>query len=137
MSLDCFTTYANKDSSGNDINRIIDVSPEILAEVCKKDSNCMGFNADGWMKHSIYDDPSLSPHSGTLYIKKPECGAHPRRPKPQNGPADSSNIWIMVLFLMVFIFATIAGIIRSVTLAYGISKGALSPGIYMAPTYRF
>ena len=137
MSLDCFTTYANKDSPGNDLKRIMGVSPEILAEVCKKDPNCMGFNADGWMKHSIYDDSSLSPYSGTLYVKKPECGAHPRRSKLQNTSGDSSGMWVMVLFLIVFIFVIIAGIIRSVALAYGISKGVVSPGIYMAPTYRY
>lgn len=71
-----FTFYQGKDSSSNDIERywFTGITINHMAARCNALSNCVGFNTNGWMKHTL-KDPSLWRHwtndsSKGMYVSK-------------------------------------------------------------------
>jgi len=74
------TTLANfdftpfMDSGSNDIRKSLSGNVDGYAEECSMDTDCLGFNSNGWLKHYVSDesqwykwtnDPSLG-----FYVKK-------------------------------------------------------------------
>ena len=50
-----FTFYPKRDSHGGDIGERIVGPLHFIASVCRKNSDCLGFNSNGWLKNFIRD----------------------------------------------------------------------------------
>jgi len=72
--LDEFDFYPFMDSGLNDIGRDSSGNEEDYAKTCYEDSNCEGFNSNGWLKHTIQDQSAwnqwTNDSSKGLYVKK-------------------------------------------------------------------
>ena len=51
--LEGYEYYANIDSHGNDIRRMVGSTVSEMAAACNSDNTCEGFNTDKWLKHTI------------------------------------------------------------------------------------
>ena len=73
--LKSFDFYPRMDSHGGDIvGRKVDGPLEFIAEVCRKNSECVAFNDNGWVKGILKDSSSweewTEDFSKGLYVKK-------------------------------------------------------------------
>ena len=50
-----FTFYPKRDSHGGDIGERIIGPLHLISAVCRKNSECLGFNSNGWLKNIISD----------------------------------------------------------------------------------
>lgn len=121
-SLSCFDIKTNLDSLGNDIKNVPDLPVHELADLCKSDTNCKGFNTGGWLKNSIKSDEELTEYDGKLYIKKKTC-PHTKQYKQPANTGFGQMKWFIIGFFVIFTLAIILGFAKTVVDAYGISKG--------------
>ena len=69
-----FTFHPKRDSRGGDIGERIIGPLYFIAAVCRKNSECLGFNSNGWLKKNIRDqaewDNWTQDESKGFFVKK-------------------------------------------------------------------
>ena len=69
-----FVFFPKKDSRGGDIGEMVVGPLYFIAELCRKNSHCLGFNSNGWLKNIIRDETEwdnwTQDQTKGLYLKK-------------------------------------------------------------------
>ena len=70
-----FTFFPKKDSRGGDIGERVIGPLHYIAAVCRKNSECLGFNSNGWLKNTIrneteWDNNWTQDESKGFFLKK-------------------------------------------------------------------